>query len=232
MTADTLIPAPAVPLLRDGDRMDRDEFERRWDAMPELKHAELIEGVVSMAAALSADHGTPHFTLQGLLFMYQVQTKGVMGAGGASVRFDSRNMPQPDCLLRLEGSVGGQSLVSQDRYFEGGPELIAEIANTSKARDLGVKKGVYLRNNVREYIVWRVQDRVVDWFVLREGRYVLLQPDANGILKSEIFPGLWLDPAALIADDSAAMLRVAQLGIDSPEHTAFLAKLQAHAQPS
>ena len=226
MTTDTLLPATATPPLRHGDRMNREEFERRWESMPDLKFAELIEGVVYMSAALSVDHGTPHFTLQGWLFLYQAQTKGVTGAGNTSVRFDVRNMPQPDSLLRIDENFGGQSRISEDRYLEGGPELIVEIANTTKSRDLGVKKAVYLQNEVREYIVWRIQEKAIDWFILREDRYVSLLPGPDGITRSEVFPGLWLDTAALIAGDLAKVLHAAQLGIGSPEHTAFIAELR------
>ena len=226
MTTDTLLPATATPPLRHGDRMNREEFERRWESMPDLKFAELIEGVVYMSAALSVDHGTPHFTLQGWLFLYQAQTKGVTGAGNTSVRFDVRNMPQPDSLLRIDENFGGQSRISEDRYLEGGPELIVEIANTTKSRDLGVKKAVYLQNEVREYIVWRIQEKAIDWFILREDRYVSLLPGPDGITRSEVFPGLWLDTTALIAGDLAKVLHAAQLGIGSPEHIAFIGELQ------
>ena len=226
MATDTLLPATATPPLRHGDRMNREEFERRWQSMPDLKFAELVEGVVYMSAALSVDHGTPHFTLQGWLFLYQAQTKGVTGAGNTSVRFDVRNMPQPDSLLRIDENFGGQSRISEDRYLEGGPELIVEIANTTKSRDLGVKKAVYLQNEVREYIVWRIQEKAIDWFILREDRYVSLLPGPDGITRSEVFPGLWLDTAALIAGDLAKVLHAAHLGIGSPEHTAFIAELR------
>jgi len=229
MATDTLPLPRTIPLLRDGDRMERDEFERRWNAMPELRVAELVEGVVHLAAALSADHGSPHFDLIGWLAMYRMQTRGVSGADNASVRFDKRNMPQPDVLLRIDEAHGGQSRISADRYFEGGPELIAEISNTTQSLDLGDKKKVYQRHGVREYIVWRVEDEMLDWFILRDGRYVVLQPDCEGIHKSEVFPGLWLDAKALIARDSTSLLRVAQLGIGSPEHAAFMQELAHRA---
>lgn len=209
--------------------MDRDEFERRWGAMPDLKRAELIEGVVYMAAALSARHGEPHFSIQGWLFMYQAQTPGVLGSDSASVRFDKRNMPQPDSLLAIKSEGGGQSVISADHYYEGGPELIAEVANSSKSRDLGVKKTVYQRQGVREYIVWRTQDKAIDWFILRDGEYVLVGPGDDGITRSEVFPGLWLDAPALISGNLARVLHVAQLGIASPEHAAFVQALASFA---
>jgi hypothetical protein len=230
MATDTLLPPRTVPLLRDGDRMDRDEFERRWDAMPDLKHAELIEGVVHlMPAALSMKHGAPHFDLITLLGYYRLQTPGVSGADNASIRFDNRNMPQPDVILRIDDEHGGQSRIDADGYLDGGPELIAEIANSSKSRGLGVKKTVYQRNEVREYIVWRTQDKAIDWFILRGDAYVPLPPGTDGITRSEFFPGLWLDIAALLGNDDVALLRAAQLGIGRPEHAVFVQELARRA---
>jgi hypothetical protein len=84
---------------------------------------------------------------------------------------------------------------------------------------------VYCRNGVAEYIVWRVWDQAIDWFVLREGRYELLSL-ASGLCRSEIFPGLWLDPVALLAGDLARVLRVVQEGLQSPQHAEFVSHLQ------
>jgi Uma2 family endonuclease len=225
MATDVRMPATGVPPLRDGDRLSRAEFERRWDATPEVKEAELIDGVVHMPP-LSRHHGTPHFSLIGWLCMYQMLTPGTEGADNASVRFDDLNMPQPDALLRILESHGGRSRVSADGYFEGGPELIAEVSRTTADEDLGAKREVYRRHKVPEYIVWRVADKALDWYVLRGEYYLNLDPGPDGVLRSEVFPGLWLDPAALIRGDSARVLAVAQLGHGSPEHTAFVAGLR------
>ncbi len=226
MATDIRVPTVDVPPLRDGDRLTRAEFERRWDAMPEVKKAELIDGVVYMPPALSRDHGTPHFDLITWLGMYRMRTPGTEGSDNASVRFDDDNMPQPDALLRLLDTHGGQSRITHDRYFEGGPELVVEIARTTADKDLGPRREVYRRFGVKEYIVWRVVDRSVDWFVLRSGYYYPLAPGADGIVRSEVFPGLWLDPAALVRADAARVLQVAQLGHGSPERTAFITELQ------
>lgn len=226
MATDFRMPTVDIPPLRDGDRLTRDEFERRWDAMPEVKKAELIDGVVYMPPALSIDHGTPHFDLITWLGMYRILTAGVSGSDNASICFDDDNMPQPDALLRILEEYGGQSRVTSDRYLEGGPELIAEISRTTVDKDLGPRREVYRRFGVREYIVWRVADRSVDWFVLRGGYYHPLAPGSDGIVRSEVFPGLWLDPAALVNADAARVLQVAQLGHGSPEHIAFIAELR------
>ncbi len=219
------IPVVEIPPLREGDRLTLEEFERRWEAMPEVKNAELIEGVVYMAA-LSRDHGTPHFNLIAWLGMYQMLTPGTEGGDNCSIRFDDRNMPQPDALLRILESHGGRCRVTPDRYLEGGPELLAEISRTTADDDLGAKREVYRRHKVPEYIVWRVADRELDWFILRGDYYFRIDPEADGIMRSEVFPGLWLDPAALIRGDSARVLTVAQLGHGSSEHAAFIAELR------
>lgn len=164
--------------------------------------------------------------------MYRARTPGTEGADNASIEFDDDNMPQPDVILRLLESHGGRSRVTADDYYEGGPELIVEIANTTVRDDLGARRDLYCKFGVQEYIVWRVAARALDWFALRDGAYTPLSPGADGIVRSEVFPGLWLDLAALIAGDSARVLAVAQLGHGSPEHTAFLAELARRAAGS
>ncbi|MBM3981424.1 MAG: Uma2 family endonuclease [Planctomycetes bacterium] len=204
------------------------EFERRWAATPHLKDAELIDGVV-YCSALTYDGGTARIDIVGWLGMYQWLTPGTEGADNASERFDGRNVPQPDALLRVLESHGGRCRVSPDRYLEGGPELIVEIANSSADADLGEKRDLYRRFGVREYIVWRVAERALDWFVLRNGLYWPLEPGADGVSRSEVFPGLWLDAGALLADDMARVLTVAQQGHGSAEHATFVADLRHRA---
>ncbi len=100
-----------------------------------------------------------------------------------------------------------------------------EIAGTSASYDMHDKKLVYARNGVREYIVALTYEQKLHWFVLREGEYAELQPDANGILRSEAFPGLWLQPHALWQNDLAGLLAVLQQGLATAEHTTFVAQL-------
>jgi Uma2 family endonuclease len=160
---------------------------------------------------------------------YRMFTPGVKVADNSTVRLDLDNEPQPDALMMLEAAYGGQARIDKDGYVEGGPELAAEVAASSVSIDLHDKLRAYQRNGVREYIVWRVQEEVIDWFLLRKGRYVPLKPAGDGICQSKVFPGLWLDPAALVRSDLAHMLQVAQEGIASPEHAKFVAKLQRTA---
>jgi Uma2 family endonuclease len=144
----------------------------------------------------------------------------------ATVRLDFENEPQPDALLRLEPTLGGQSRPSEDDYLDGPPELIVEIAASSAAYDLHDKRRVYARNGVQEYLVVQMYEQLIEWFVLREGVYETLTPDEKGLLRSEVFPGLWLDTAAFWEGDLSKMLVVLQEGLASPEHATFVARSQ------
>jgi hypothetical protein len=219
-----------IPRLENGDHLTRDEFERRYDAMPELKKAELIEGVVYMPSPVRADqHGKQHARLNGWLLVYQGSTPGVEIATDSTVRLDLNNEPQPDSLLMIENHCGGQSRIDSDGYLDGGPELVAEVAASTVSIARNAKMQAYLRNGIREYILWRVEDAAIDWFVLRGEQYELL-PLTGGLYRSEVFPGLWMDPEAMIRLDTAAILAVLQQGIASPEHAAFVVCLQQAAQ--
>jgi Uma2 family endonuclease len=217
-----------IPPLEPGDRLSRAEFERRYEAMPELKKAELIEGVVYMPSPVRfRRHSRPHAHFISWLGVYEAHTPGTEVGDNSTARLDLDNEHQPDALLLIDPACGGQARISQDDYVESAPELAGEIAASSASYDLNVKPHVYRRNGVREYIVWRVLDQEVDWFVLRGEEYERKPPDADGLLRSEVFPGLWLDPAALVRRDLARVLSVLQRGLASSEHAAFVAKLQS-----
>lgn len=213
-----------APPLRPGDRLTRDEFERRYRAMPNVKKAELIEGVVHIPSPVSNEsHGAPHADLITWLGVYKASTPGLQVSDNATVRLDWDNEPQPDALLRIVPSRGGQSR-DEEGYIANGPEWVGEVAASSVSYDLHDKKEAYRRNGVREYVVWRVEDRAVDWFVLRGGGYERLKPGEDGICRSEIFPGLWLDADALLAGNMRQVLDVLNTGLQSAEHADFLGR--------
>lgn len=225
-------PTDSIPPLEAGDRLTRPEFERRYDAMPELKNAELVEGVVYMGSPVNhVRHGKPHFHVNGWLNLYRFATIPVDGGDNSSLRLDLDNMPQPDAFLYNLPSCGGQVRIAEDGYIEAAPELIAEVASSSVSYDMNSKLHAYRRNGVKEYVVWRVRDHVVNWFTSEAGEFVSQSPGADGIYRSLILPGLWLDPVALIRDNRAAMLRVNAQGTTSPEHAAFVARLRAAERP-
>jgi len=213
-------------LLRSADRLNRYEFERRYNAMPHLRKAELIEGVVYVPAARGfRSHGQPHANLIVWLGNYKVATPGIELGIEPTVRLDLDNEPQPDAVLLIEEQAGGQARLSEDDYIEGAPELVAEIAASSAAIDLGDKKRAYRRNGIREYIVWQVFEQRLDWFYLQEGEYVPLPVDEDGIIRSQVFPGLWLAANDLLSGNMGRVLAVLQEGLAATEHAAFVQQL-------
>ena len=216
-----------VLFLENGDRLTRPEFERRYQAMPQLNKAELIEGVVYVPSPVrSTSHAKPHGLIITWLGVYSAATFGVELNDNATLRLDMDNEPQPDALLRLDERLGGQSRLSTDDYIEGGPELIVEIAASSAAYDVHDKLRAYRRNQVQEYLVWQVHEHRLDWWQLQEGAYVSLQADASGIVRSVVFPGLWLTTSALIEGNLAEVLVMLQAGLAAPEHQAFVEQVR------
>ena len=226
--------APAkvlLPPLENGDHLSRAEFERRYHAMPGVKKAELIEGRVYMPSPVRRkNHSEPDSSMIAWLTVYRAATPGVRSANNGTVRLDETNEPQPDADLRIDEAYGGQSFVGPDDYLEGAPELVVEIAASSAAYDLREKLAAYRRNGVREYIVWATFDAQVFWFGLTADAETSLPPDDAGIVRSRVFPGLWLNVPALLADDLATVLSTLQQGLASPAHQEFVEHLAAMAR--
>jgi Uma2 family endonuclease len=226
ISPNAMSPILTIPPLENGDKLTRHEFERRYHAMPNLKKAELIEGVVYVASPVRAkQHGKPHARIMTWLGTYEAATPGLEALDNTTVLLDTDNEPQPDALLRIE--IGGQSRINKDDYVEGAPELIVEIAASSASYDLHEKLKVYRRNQVQEYLIWRVYDHQFDWFRLQQGEYIQLQPNADNIICSQIFPGLWLDKTALLGGDLGKVLTIVQQGLASPEHEDFISRLSS-----
>ncbi len=216
----------ALPPLENGDRLTRDEYLRRYEAMPDLKKAELIEGVVYVPSPVRyLYHGRQNHHLTTWLGFYEAGTSGVGGSSNTTVLLDLNNSPQPDGLLFIKPDHGGQVKLDEEGYIVGVPDLVAEVAASTASYDLHDKLETYRRSGVREYLVVRVFDQQTDWFALRDNRYEPIVPAADGSLRSTVFPGLWLDCGALLRGDLAAVLALVQQGLNSPEHAEFAAKL-------
>lgn len=218
--------AVALPQpLREGDRLTSAEFLRRWGAMPELKHAELINGVVFfMPSPVSLSHSFAQHELNAWLWLYKDATPGCQTGSEGTWVMGPKDVPQPDGFLRILPRFGGQSGDAGD-YGAGAPELIVEISGSSLSRDLGAKLDLYRRTGVREYLTVLLKPRQVIWRQLVRGRYVEIPADADGVFRSRVFPGLWLDPGALW--NSRKSIRTAvEEGLKSPEHAAFVRRLQ------
>lgn len=191
--------------LESGDHLTRDEFHRRYSARPDIKKAELVEGVVYVASPVRHNqHGRPHGFIVTWLGTYVAQTPGLEFGDNATIILDTGNEVQPDACLWRPESDGPR--LTEDGYIEGAPQLVVEVAASSVSYDLYEKKEAYRRNGVREYLVWRVLDRAIDWFRLRDGAYVPLEPNADGVIESEEFPGLRLHLPGMLSGNLAAVL--------------------------
>ena len=222
-----------IPPLENGDTLTRAEFERRYSAMPHLKKAELIEGVVYMPSPVShLRHSKPHALVVSWIGIYWAETPGTEGGDNASLLLDLDNEPQPDAFLIVLPECGGQMKIDDKGYIEGAPELIVEVAASSASYDLRQKLPVYRRNKVQEYVVWRVDDQHIDWFVWNEGRYERLDPDSHGVFHSQVFPGLVLDAAAAIAGDMKHVSDTQRAALGSTEHMEFCKRIADAKQKS
>jgi Uma2 family endonuclease len=220
-------PAPEGALLplEMGDHLDQATFHARYEAMPSHIKAELIRGVVYMPSPAKLRHGEPQVKVVAWLDAYQTATAGLSAADNTTVMLSEDSEPQPDACLFIRPECGGQIQIEDD-YIVGAPELVVEVASSSASYDLHPKLEEYERAGVREYVVVLVLEPQVRWFVNRSGRFEELAPGEGGLYRSEVFPGLWLDPAALLRLDSKTVLEVLARGLATPEHQGFVERLQ------
>lgn len=217
-------PPKTLPTLVAGEHLDQPTFHERYEAMPEDTWAELVEGVVYIPSPVRHDHGEPGDDVAFWLGHYKRHTKGLRSGRNPTVILDVLGEVQPDGHLRIPQALGGQTRIERG-YIVGGLELVIEIARSSRQYDLKKKKGDYERAGVREYLVIELDPDRIHWFVRRRNRFRKLRPGPDGIYRSEVFPGLWLDPEALYAEDLDRLIEVLNQGLATPEHEAFAAEL-------
>jgi Uma2 family endonuclease len=208
-----------------GDRLTQAEFHRRYEQYPEDVKFELIGGVVHVAPPLKRPHGTSSPLLNGVFFLYQASTAGVELAENMTAILGKEGEPQPDLILRLLTECGGQSAYNEEQYLVGAPELVAEVADSTRKIDLQGKRQDYLSAGVQEYLVLDLDKDRLHWFHFPSKRQ--LRADRHGTWKSRAFPGLWINGPALLARDSAGLIATVQQGTASPEHAAFVKRLEA-----
>ncbi len=216
-----------LPWLENGERLDQETFHERYKHLPPDFRAELVEGVVYvMPSPLKIKHARGDFSMTGWLYLYGSATPGTRGQSNATTILSDRSEPQPDSALLILAEFGGQSRDGEDDYTHGAPELVVEVAWSSRSLDLHAKLRDYERAGVKEYIVRDLRDRIIHWFALGDGKFEPLTADPDGLFRSRSFPGLWLDPAPLFAEDFAAVNAAVARGLASPEHAAFVAELR------
>jgi len=221
--------AVVLPPLAMGDHLDQPTFHARYAAMPRGTRAELIEGIVYMPSPTGPRHSLTHARIGRWLAPFEASSPGVEVHVNATFYLGRKTEVQPDVAMLLLPEYGGQ--VRVDQFFRGGPELAVEAALTTESYDLHTKLRAYRKANVREYVVVALWQSEVFWFVNRGGKFERLPPGTDGILRSEFFPGLWLDPAALLAGDIKRVEEVARRGLESAEHKAWARRLKAIKRP-
>ncbi|MDQ6705454.1 MAG: Uma2 family endonuclease [Acidobacteriota bacterium] len=214
-----------VQPLRAGEQLSQEEFLRRWEALPSLKHAELIQRRVYLPSPVSNPHKWLHSRIDAWLTVYADFTPGCR-AGSDGTWLMLGDAPQPDVDLVILPEYGGQSQIKES-YSAGAPELAAEVCLSSKARDLGPKLELYRKAGVREYLTVTQPDSSVIWRYLEDGQYKIIEPDDAGVLRSRVFPGLWLDAPALFTNDKTKLWSTLQQGLNSAEHAQFVGQLAA-----
>ncbi len=218
---------PETPPLEAGDHLGLAEFRRRYRLHPGIRKAELIDGVVYMPSPVQSQvHAEPHAALTGWLVAYAAATPGTRPGVDATTTLGGETDVQPDVSLRLDPAHGGRVRQTEDGYLAGPPELVVEVAASSAAYDLHEKLRAYARAGVIEYVVALGYERRVMWLKLAESAYVAVDPGPDGILRSDVFPGLWLAPDALWSGDLAGLLATLRAGLASQEHRAFVTRLR------
>jgi Uma2 family endonuclease len=215
---------PRPPLaLHNGDRMNQPEFHKRYETCPDDVKFELVGGIVYMASPLRYPHGTYHLKLGAVFDIYASATPGVEGADNTTTILGEEAEPQPDLLLRIVEECGGQSKVDEDDYLQGAPELIAEVAHSSRSMDLNQKKDDYYRSGVLEYVVLAVEEEELHWFHFPSGDS--LDADRKGVHRSKVFPGLWIHTPSLLEKKSGSLHRVLRRGLATRSHQEFIKQL-------
>ena len=219
--------ANAVFLLENGSTMDQKTFHALYLKTPEGFKAELIGGVVYvMSSPVSLRHGKHHSRLMRWLCTYTDDTVGTEVGDNTTNVLGEESEPQPDAFLIIEPEWGGQTTIDKKEMVHGAPELVAEVAVTSAAIDLKAKKADYERAGVKEYIVVLVESETIRWFVRTGGGFAEHLPDSDGIIRSIVFPGLWLEPHAFFERPTRRLFHILDSGLASPEHAAFVAELK------
>jgi Uma2 family endonuclease len=214
------------PLLVEGQRLDQRTFHALYEAMPAGARAELIDGVVYMPSPGSLEHGEAHVPIIVWLDYYADETPGARALDNATTILGWKSEPQPDGLLRVLPEYGGRTW-NEGGFVHGAPELVVEVSKATRYVDLGPKLRDYERADVLEYVVRAIDPDEIFWFIQENGILVQCSIGEDGLYRSTVFPGLWLDLQALLQGNRRGLRAVLDRGCSTPEHIAFVAKLAA-----
>jgi Uma2 family endonuclease len=215
----------SLPALEAGDHLDQKTFHERYEAMPEDFRAELIGGIVFVPSPLKRPHAGMHVLVSRWLDGYAEASPGTQVFDNGTTILDPQAEPQPDLCMLITDRLHGQTR-EENGYIVGAPEFIVEVASSSESIDLHRKRDDYERTGVKEYLVVLLRQERIEWFIRRHAHFEGLPAAGDGIYRSEVFPGLWLDAAALLGQNRGRLLEVLQQGLATPEHAQFVARLK------
>ncbi len=140
-----------------------------------------------MPSPLRSEHGDYDEVVALWTASYRRKTKGLRGGRNSTVILDVSGECQPDGHLRIPQAFGGQTRIEAG-FIVGPPELVIEIARSSRYYDLNDKKADYERGGVLEYVVFELDPDQVHWFVRRGDHFEDLPPGAMGSIAPRSSP--------------------------------------------
>lgn len=221
--------AGALPPLENGDQLDQPTFHVRYEAMPEDCRAELIGGIVHMPSPQKVPHSKAQQLVVRWLDEYAEATPGTEALLNNTQILGPDSEPEPDACLFITPEHGGQVYADENDFLHGAPELVVEVSSSTESIDLHRKKRDYEKAGVREYVVLALRMQQVFWFERRRGKYREVPLPADGVFRSRVFPGLWLDAEALLRNQRQRVLAALKEGLAIPEHATFVAQLEKQA---
>jgi Uma2 family endonuclease len=189
---------------------------------------QLLTISIRTALPLGWPHGEHHAHLIHLLLSYSLRTPGTGVADNVTVILGEEDEVQPDVVLRVVQEKRGRSQLTREKFVQGPPELVAEIAGSSRAIDLHLKKNRYAQAGITEYVVVCLEPRQLYWFDLQ--KQSRLPPSADGIIKSNIFPGLWIHAQGLLRLDNRSTTKALERGLQSPQHHDFVSEIAGESR--
>jgi hypothetical protein len=223
----TTPPKRFVPPFENGDRLDQKTFHDLYERTPFRFRAELVDGIVYLKIPKPVRlRRRPRLSLSVWLGAYEAETEGVQIAMHATNILIDRNETHPYQTVIVDPALGGRTSINADDFVEGGAELLVEIAERSCSLPYHKKFEQYQKANVREYIIVNLESRNFNWFTNTANGFQPIKPNADGIMKSRVLPGLWLDREATLNDNNKRVRAVLDSGLASPEHAKFVTKLQ------
>src|SRR5262249_1436842 len=218
-----------LPPLENGDQLDQQTFHARYQAMPGDCRAELIGGIVYIPSPQKVPHSKAQQLVVRWLDEYAEATPGTEALLNNTQILGPDSEPEPDACVFIAPESAGQVYLDADECLHGPPELIVEVSSSTESIDLHRKKRDYQKAGVREYVVLALRTQQVFWFVRQRGTYREVPLPSEGIFRSRVFPGLWLDAEAVLGNRRQRVLATLRRGLATPEHAAFVAKLKKQA---